>query len=136
MLFLLCLRCALHKTPPKLHPDGQHNSLCDGTQYWLSDLESWNLKQSEKCHNQTLMLKWWIRNFLVSIGIYYLQQRRTLSIFIFFKGSHIINFPLVLMDWLAFCLDFIWEIGSHGNHRHPIIPQAHSMSVVAQNILC
>ena len=59
MLFLLWLGYVLHKTPPTLHPDGQYNFLSGGTLYWLSGLESWNLKQSEKCHKQTLWFFLW-----------------------------------------------------------------------------
>lgn len=30
------------------------------------------------------------------------------------------------VDWLTLRLDFMWQIGSHSNHQHPVIPHGHS----------
>lgn len=35
---------------------------------------------------------------------------------------------------LAFCLNFMWQISSHSNHRHPVIPHIHSTCMADQNI--
>ena len=52
MLFQWWWECVLHRTPPTPHHGALHNFLSCDTQYWLLDLESWNLKQSrKKLHN-------------------------------------------------------------------------------------
>jgi len=43
-------------------------------------------------------------------------------------------FKVLLTGWLASRLDFMWLIGRHRNHRHPVIPHARSSFVVDRNV--
>lgn len=40
----------------------------------------------------------------------------------------------VLIDWLAFRLDFMWYISSHIDHRHRVTPHARSLCVINQTL--
>lgn len=49
-------------------------------------------------------------------------------------GCNLLSRFYWLAGWLAFRLDFMWLIGSHKNHRHPVIPHARSSFVVDRNV--
>ena len=36
----------------------------------------------------------------------------------------------VSLDWLAFRLNFMWQIGSHGNHKHSVEPLSTAIFLV------
>ena len=49
-------------------------------------------------------------------------------------GCNLISRFYWLVGWLVFCLDFMWFIGSHRHHRHPVITNARSSFVVDRNV--
>ena len=71
----------------------------------------------------------------LSIFVFFLSYSRASFFFNLFNVLSSILFDFkVLIDWLAFRLDFMWYIGSHIDHRHRVTPHARSLCVINQTL--